>query len=219
MNTQDLKDKLQHLQATLSYKQGVQDQIQQNILRQQNRLQEIADLNTLYNKTSALLQHVSIFARKQVAIVFEQMVTEALQTILEVKTLRFKVIFVPKKNGTDVVFKLHDTILNRELDVMKSFGGGVKDIVSTILRVLVLELHKPAIQGPIILDEVGKNISKEYQANFGMFLQTLSRKLNRQIILITHSPIIAQAAEKIITVTKDSKGKAIINDGTEETKA
>lgn len=208
----ELRNQIQKVQGTLAYQKGLSDGIQITITSHRQRLIEIAELTELYNKATALLQHVSVFARQRVATVFEQMVTEALQTILETKTLQFKVYFTQKKSGTDVSFKLLDTTLQRELDIMKSFGGGVKDIVSTILRIMVLELHKPAIHGPIILDEVGRNVSKEYQENFGTFLQTLSQKLNRQIILITHSPIIAQAAERIVSVSKDAAGKAIIMD-------
>jgi len=205
-----LKAKHQAVKSALSYQKGVRDNIQQQIETHERRLTTIVQLTDLYNKTSLLLQRVSTFSRESVATIFETMVTEALQSILETNSLQFKVHFVQTKNRVDVHFKLYDTVLQRELDVMKSFGGGVKDIISTILRIMVLELHKPAIHGPIILDEVGRNISKEYQANFGTFLQSFSQKLNRQIILVTHSPIIAQAAEKTIKVTKNAQGHAVV---------
>lgn len=213
MTLNDLTSQLTMADSALTYQQGIKDTITEAIATHEDRLQEITELTDLYNRTGAFLQHVSAQARMQVAGIFEQMVTEALQTILETTTLEFKVHFTQKKNGTDVSFTLYDSVIQRELDITRSFGGGVKDIVSTILRVVVLELHKPSIAGPIVLDEVGKNISKEYQENFGTFLQTLSQKLDRQIILVTHSPIIAQAAEKVIQISKDSVGKAVVTEG------
>lgn len=208
-----LTAQLQTAQTTLAYKQGVKDQLLKNVEEYNIRITEIIALNELYTKTSTLLQYVSVESRQQVATIFEQIVTDALQTILKNKTLQFKVYFIQKKTGTDVSFKLFDTVVQKELSIIHSFGGGVKDIVSTILRIMVLELHKPTIQGPIILDEVGKNISKEYQENFGTFLQALSKQLDRQIILITHSPIIAQAASKVLTVSKDVTGCSLVTEG------
>jgi DNA repair exonuclease SbcCD ATPase subunit len=87
------------------------------------------------------------------------------------------------------------------------YGGGVRNIISTLLRFVFARYL--SYKMPFILDEVGSNISKEYQSKFGYLLKVFSEKLGAQIILITHQSRIAEYADKIINVNLD-RDKTVI---------
>lgn len=130
----------------------------------------------------------------------ENLCTVALQDILHDTNIKFKISMEETKKGIDTYFY---TVSDAgESDIMQSEAGGVKNILSVCLRLIFLEFCKPKIQGPIILDEVGANISAEYQSAFGEFLRQFSEKNNRQIILITHNNSIKEKAPNLITIYK-----------------
>ena len=90
-------------------------------------------------------------------------------------------------------------------------GGGIVDIVSTSLRFIIAEVWRnPEIDGPIIMDEAYKHLSKEYTPMIAVFLKKLSDDFGRQIILSTHNEYIAQAADLKIHVSLDDTGTSVV---------
>ena len=61
------------------------------------------------------------------------------------------------------------------------------DIISLALRIAFLQVHKPKIEGPLILDEPAKHVSEDYIFNVADFLKRTSEMFNRQIIMVTHN--------------------------------
>lgn len=133
----------------------------------------------------------------------ENLCTVALQDILQDTSIKFKIRMVETKRGVDTYFYTVST--DGENDIMQSEAGGTKNILSVCLRLIFSEFCTPKIEGPIILDEVGANISAEYQNNFAEFLRQFSEKNNRQIILISHIQAVHEKAPQLITVYKNGK--------------
>lgn len=187
--------KLQHLYGQ---KETLESQYAENLAR----FKQIEADERLYLKTSTLLQLVSEKAREMSVERIESIISQALQAVMDNKFLKFKIVFENKRNAVFVDFKIWDDELKQNLDVTKSEAGGIKGIVATILRLLVIDLYSPKISGPIILDEVGVQISVEYQARFGKFLQEYSKMMERQIILISHQDRVREHANKTIRLTR-----------------
>lgn len=196
--------KLQHLY-------GQKDTLETQYTENLNRIKQIDLDERLFLKTSTLLQLVSEKARELSVTRIESIISQALQAVMDNKSLKFKIVFENKRNAVFVDFKLWDEELKQNLDVTKSEAGGVKGIVATILRLLVIDLYSPKILGPIILDEVGVQISVEYQARFGKFLQEYSKMMGRQIILISHQDRVREHANKTIRLTR-SETESKINE-------
>lgn len=161
----------------------------------------------LYTKCVKVLQGIADGVRDSVLKKIEIIVSEALSDIYS-QEFTFIIKLETQKNGQILSFQLKDKA-NFEYNILTSFGGGIKDIISTILRVIVVELHVPKITGPIILDETGRNISKEFQATFGKFLSLLSHKLGRQIILVSHQLDVVEKADKVIIVSLENKKSVV----------
>lgn len=135
-----------------------------------------------------LYQITSEFAREQAKVQIETLVTKCLQFIFE-SNIEFLIEIEELRNKANaefyVITESEDTIIKTQPELSR--GGGVVDIVSLALRIAFLQIHKPKIQGPLILDEPAKHVSDEYIFNVADFLKQTSEMFNRQIIMVTHN--------------------------------
>jgi DNA repair ATPase RecN len=157
-----------------------------------------------FTKASILLQVVSERTREKSIEKIESIVTQAIQEVYGDKALKFKIAFENKRGTVSVEFKLWDDNLKEFLNIVRSEAGGVKAIVSTILRLVVIDLYHPKIEGAVVLDEVGVQLSTEHQERFGLFLQQYSKLTGRQIILISHQEKVIKGADKTIRLKRQS---------------
>ena len=142
----------------------------------------------LLEKVVLLFQKTSEFAREQAKAQIESLVTKCLQFIFE-SNIEFLIELEELRNKANAEFYVisanGDTIIKTKPELSR--GGGVVDIVSLALRIAFLQIHKPRIEGPLILDEPAKHVSEDYIFNVGDFLKQTSEMFNRQIIMVTHN--------------------------------
>lgn len=89
-----------------------------------------------------------------------------------------------------------------ELPLLDATGGGVGDVVSFLLRVVMLCLVRPVQQRVMILDEPFKFVSTSHFAKLEVLLRELTQQLDLQLIMVTHQPALMDAATTLIKVTK-----------------
>ena len=155
----------------------------------------------------------------------EPIVTEALEFVFS-QYLKFHVVFVNRRNQVEVDFVIarnpnmeaeyqelmKDPVANADkisilvkdaTDINYMYGGAINQVLALILRLITIEmLH---VRGPVFLDEPTSMVSEEYSTRLGHLLVSLSRKFNRQYILITHSNALASYASNIYQVTQEDK--------------
>lgn len=103
-------------------------------------------------------------------------------------TYEFRILFESKRGGTTakpVFIKDENT-----LDPVSASGGGVVDVAATTLRIGTLLLQSKS-RRVLVLDEPFKHLSAEHTKSVKGLLETLSRDLDLQIIMITHNPGLA----------------------------
>ncbi|HZG81227.1 MAG TPA: chromosome partitioning protein ParA, partial [Brevibacillus sp.] len=143
----------------------------------------------VYDLVQILLQKTSDFARQQAKTRIEEIVTSALSVVFG-KDYRFEIELDVKGNQPVAEYFLESEGVRTQLKPPDyDRGGGVADVVSLALRLAVGELT--GVQGPLMLDEVGKHVSQEYAPNVAYFLKEYSEKFGRQIVLITHNAHLA----------------------------
>lgn len=186
----------------LQYLEGQRDTLN---AQYSSNLQSIADAEAksdIFLKASTLLQLVSEKTRERSIGKIESIVTQAIQEVYGDKALRFKIDFENKRGAVSVEFKLWDDNLKEYLNIIRCEAGGIKNIISAILRLVVIDLYNPKIEGPVVLDEIGVHISQEHRARFGKFLQQYSRLTSRQIILVSHLEKVNEHADKKIRLKR-----------------
>jgi DNA repair exonuclease SbcCD ATPase subunit len=157
----------------------------------------------LLHKVKNVLSQSVVVGNENIKTTIEQLVTESLSSIYQ-EGLSFKVEDVSSAGRPGYVFKIGKEDHFRSL---LCFGGGIRNTVSTVLR-FILSNYLPN-KFSFILDEVGSNISKEYQPQFGLLLRTFSHKFDTQIILITHQERVAEHSDRIIRVNFDGSKSVV----------
>jgi len=175
---------------------------QEAILRKKRQIEEKvnakrAEIDKL-QQVKILLQESSAFAREQARRQIETMVTNALQFIFGGQDMEFRVQIDEVRGRAEGEFLVVSTyggeipVQTRPQDAR---GGGVVDVISLALRAALLHANRPALDGPIILDEPAKHVSEEYSRQVAEFLKQLSTAFGRQIIMVTHNQHLANTGD------------------------
>ena len=210
LTLENLESNLAALRTRHSQAQGQRDLL---ISQRREKEEELAAARAdieLWRDVQILLSKASEFARQQLKTRIEQTVTAALAAIFNDSTMKFEIEMkdiggkpaadwrvvscyeMPAKAGKENIETSAYTVTASPEDTK---GGGVTDVVSLALRLALLELSRPRVEGPVLLDEPGKMISKEYLPNVAEFLKQYAAKTGRQIILVTHHEALADVAD------------------------
>ncbi len=210
LTLENLESNLAALRTRHSQAQGQRDLLVAQYREKESELSAARADIELWRDVQILLSKASEFARQQLKTRIEQTVTAALAAIFADSTMRFEIEMkdiggkpaadwrvvscyeIPAKAGDEDVKLSAYTVIASPEDAK---GGGVTDVVSLALRLALLELSRPRPEGPILLDEPGKMISKEYLPNVAEFLKQYAAKTGRQIILVTHHEALADVAD------------------------
>ncbi len=202
MNLEELNKKLEQINSKLNIEKGKLQVISQNFENTKKELDKEIKYEDLLTKVILLFQKTATYAREQSKRQVEDLVTRCLQFIFETD-IEFLIELSEKRSVPNAEFYVrsnydegYSIITKPELER----GGGVVDIISIALRIAFIQLHKPVLQGPIILDEPGKHVSEDYIFNLGDFLSKSSSLFKRQIIMVTHNAHLAQICDKSYSV-------------------
>jgi len=199
---------LSHIEFSLSelrsrYNQGLgqKEMLERQKAEKEEALTQAKKDIELWQQVQILFSKVSEFARAQLKARIEETVTAALQAVFERDDIAFEIEMRTINNQPAAVWNVvsyygtGDDISTVSGSPEDARGGGVSDIVSLALRLALLELARPKPAGPVLLDEVGKHVSRNYAPNVAAFLKQYAQKTGRQIILITHDPNLAEVAD------------------------
>jgi len=76
------------------------------------------------------------------------------------------------------------------MDLLEQSAGGICDLISFGLRVVLMECSVPKVKGFFLGDEAFKHLSEDYQEKIPYLLEELNKRLKRQMIFISHEAII-----------------------------
>lgn len=188
-----LEDRLIEIRGFIAKESGKKEKLIEQVNESRLELNEILDNIELLEKVVILYQKTSEFAREQAKVQIESLVSKCLQFIFE-SNIEFVIEIEELRNKANaefyVVTENEDIVIKTKPELSR--GGGVVDIVSLALRIAFLQIHKPSIEGPLILDEPAKHVSDEYIFNVADFLKQTSDMFNRQIIMVTHNQHLSQ---------------------------
>lgn len=184
----ELENQINKLKEYLSKESGKKEKVLELIETNKNTILKTNHNIELLEEVNILLQRTSEYGRKQAKKQIEIIVTNCLQYVFD-SNIEF-VIEIEELYGKPnaefyVITKDKDEIIKTKPELSR--GGGVVDIISLALRTSFLQIHKPLIEGPLILDEPAKHVSEEYIFNVADFLKRISEMFNRQVIMVTHN--------------------------------
>ena len=193
----ELEKTIDLLKEYSSKESGKKEKLDDQYITLSKELAYIESEVDLLERVVILFQKTSEFARNQAKSQIENLVTKCLQFVFE-SNVKFSIDIEELRNKANadffVIDETEDIVIKTKPELSR--GGGVVDIVSLALRIAFLEIHKPDIEGPLILDEPAKHVSKEFINNVGEFLKQTSDMFNRQIIMITHDNYLSSLSDR-----------------------
>lgn len=213
---EDLERYLNDINLFISREEGKRDKILEEIKNIEKELNNIESRIELLEKVSSLLKKTSEFARNQARLQIEQLVTNCLQYIFE-SNIEFKIDIKESRDKPIaefyVITKENGITIKTKPELSR--GGGIVDIISLALRIAFLQIHKPKVLGPLILDEPAKHVSEEYIFNVANFLKKTSEMFERQIIIVTHNNHLSAIGSKAYKVTINNTVSQVNKVGTD----
>ena len=197
-------EKIKHLKTLIDKNTFIKDSLEEK----KEEIQK--DINNINEETDTLLElkdflmSVSANYRDQLCNLFTSLVTEALTSIFE-KDIRFNIKLYSYRNEPAIDVSVIED--NLEVDPQKSCGGGLNDIISFVIKIIFIYLKKSS--KIIILDEPLKFLSRDYIEQSSNFIHEISKRMNIQIILVSHKPDLEISCDKLINIEK-SENRSII---------
>ena len=161
----------------------------------------IKEYNEDLQKARIVVGNAGKFTQSYLKSYIEEMVTTALQAVFE-EDYQFVIDFDIKRNKPEA--KLSLKLRGEETDPKDSCGGGVLDVASFALRVVLWSIENPKSSNVIILDECFKFLHGKME-NASQLLKKLSKDLNIQFIIVSQLDELTQYADKAFIVTHNGK--------------
>lgn len=170
--------------------------------RQESIEQSIKELNLdVFQEVNVFLQKLSEERRESACKLFTDLGTEALKYSLG-DQYEMVIEMKPIRNKPNALIWIKDTDTGILTDPMDENGGGLVDIISMALRWVMLINLDQSNDGPIIMDEPFKMVSKEFVPLVTNFIKKLSEEFDRQVIMVTHNEHLAESCDNIVYVQK-----------------
>ena len=191
----------------LERKKGRREQLQQDLEQVENQVKVLGKHSLYCEEAQVIIQDVAQQTQAQLEYHISELVTLAMSAVFE-DPYELKVEFVLRRNRTecDIWFKRGENFINP----MMASGGGAVDVAAFALRVALWSLARPKTNNILILDEPMRFLSKTLQPQASAVIKEISERLGIQIIYVTHSEDLVEAADKVITV-KQIKGVSQAN--------
>lgn len=142
----------------------------------------VRDLHEAATLAQAVAQKVQSQAHEKIA----EIVTKCLAIFDE--PYEFKIRFSRSRGRTEAKLLFERDGL--EMDPLHASGGGVVDVAAFALRVACLVLRRPVLRRVLFLDEPFRFVAPVYHPRVRVLLETLSRELQVQFIVVTHDPLL-----------------------------
>lgn len=152
-------------------------------------------------KARAIVAEAGKYTQTYLKDYIENMVTTALQAVFE-EDYQFIIDFDIKRNQVEVKFYLQ--IKEQKMELKDTCGGGILDVISFILRIVLYSIQNPKPDNVIILDEPAKFLHGRID-NFIKLVKDLSKKLGIQFIIVSQIPEIAESADKVFEIVHNGE--------------
>lgn len=206
-----LRDRLTGVHSTKTRLTALRDQVAKELASKENEVAfltgEVEILTKVVELFRALMDQL---VEKQVKIV-EKVGTDGLTAIFPDLDLSLESDVEPKYNKISVEFffrkgeKGH--LASYRGRPLEAFGGGPSSVISLILRAMTVKKLK--LWPVLILDESLAAVSDDYIDLTGQFIRALTKKLNFDIILVTHKQAFLDHAHAAFRCTEEVESDGI----------
>lgn len=200
MSLSDLRNKLERAKGR---RQGLLEDLE----LERKELKKAEHNLKVYSESLDVLNASLAVVRKEMKSKIDDLVTSGLNSVFSNDLIfEMKVSSNRSRFSTVPVLKSSFNGIELETDIADGHGGGVSDIVSFVLRVIVMCLSRPRLRRVMVLDESFRHVSPEYLRGVSVLLKELNKKLGIQFLMVTHKEELLDAAD-VVYRTKNVDGE------------
>lgn len=201
--------KREKIANVLARTEGARGYLAKEIPALEKSIADSMDRAERIDEAQTLLQVVAQETQSALRFRVEEIVQVALDAVFESR-YDFQIAFEIARGKTEARLKFISRATGVEIDPMNASGGGVVDLAAFALRLSALTLSREAPR-VLLLDEPFRFLSRDLQKRAGEILCALAEKTGVQIVLVTHIAALVDSADTVITVAKNSDGRAEIS--------
>jgi DNA repair exonuclease SbcCD ATPase subunit len=186
------------LRNSLEQRKGQRTQTENSLTNLQTELAEKRVSLQKHEEAREIIRKVGMETQQTLQYNISDITSLALEAVFD-NPYELKVEFIQRRNKTECdLYFVRD---GNRVDPLTASGVGAVDIASFALRIASWSMARPRTRNVIILDEPFRFLSENYQEQASLILKEISKKLNLQIICITHNEILASSADKTFKVS------------------
>lgn len=140
----------------------------------------------MISKSINVVQEFYSNLQTDVVFKFENLITEGIKEVFETEC-KFEIEF--KKENNNISAEFYINIGNKKIVLNDGEGGGIKDFISVLFRIIYLILDRNNKSRVIFLDENLKHLDKDRSHKALKFIYNLCKQLKIQVFFITHLDI------------------------------
>jgi exonuclease SbcC len=203
-----IKSRLEPVIEKFNEKKGQLNAYKNELSDLEDREEQLNEEIVEYNDLAEIFRQLSVDLKSDLKDLVEGLTTKALQSIWQEKNIQFELEFEEKRNQIETNFLIREGDFVSK-DILNEHGGGVADVVSFMIRVVVHQFYEPSLPNVFIMDEPFKHVSgDDYLERLAEFIHELSRELDFQFYITSHQQNLLKHSDKTFEVTLD-EGKKI----------
>jgi predicted phosphodiesterase len=166
------------------------------------------------NQLHLLLSLAVTHSREETCIQIQNMVNQALRYVFD-SAPEFKIVLHEQVEPPEAEFLVISSCgsVNTYCATPNTCGGGVIEVISLALRAAFLELARPSLSGPLVLDEPVKQVSSRFVSHVARFLKGFADAFGRQVIVATCNQSLAGTADAVFILRMESGTSVVYGRG------
>jgi DNA repair exonuclease SbcCD ATPase subunit len=176
---------LQLYRKAVNEKKAERRSLMMSLKREQEQYDVLLENRDTMQTVNSIFQSICVQVQTAVHHSVSDIVTRCLRAVFGEDAYEFQIAFEQKRGKVEAEMQF---IRNGNIyDPMTQSGGGVLDVAAFGLRLSALLLSSRRYRRVLILDEPFRFLSVEYRSQIRDLIETLSKELDFQFILVTHA--------------------------------
>jgi DNA repair exonuclease SbcCD ATPase subunit len=190
---------LQDIRTRIEQRRGQEQLLKQQLKEKQRALRNLNYELGHIEKARAVVQEAAQLTQQQLEYHISEIVSLALSSVFP-DPYELKLEFVVRRGRTEA--DIWFTKDGEKIKPLDAAGGGAVDVAAFARRAALWSLRRPRTRNVLLLDEPFRFLSRDLQEKASYMLKEISDKLSLQIIMVSHSPDLIEAADKVFTVSQ-----------------
>jgi len=193
------RERIHTLRTRLEQQKGKRDQFEKMKVTAERRIKRFVKSVELHEEAQQLIQTVARQTQEQLQYHISELITLALSSVFN-DPYEFEVDFVERRGRTECdLYFVRD---GNRINPLDGSGGGAVDLAALALQFSLWTLQIPRSRNVLILDEPLKWLKgSDLPKKGALVIKEISERLGIQIIMVSHSPELIEAADRAFLVS------------------